>query len=98
MRSFRNLISATAFLCAVSTSPAAFAVDEYNVSTGTTVSGLGVALRGDDAVALATGLTVKTGQASFTVEHDCPETLNFLHFRVESVTVKETEHEAQQVH
>ena len=50
--------------------PAAFAADEYNVSTGTTLSGAGVALRGDDAVALASGLKVVPGKAKYTVEHD----------------------------
>jgi YHS domain-containing protein len=50
--------------------PAAFAVDEYNVSTGTTLNNTGVALRGVDAVALATGLKVQEGQATYTYEHD----------------------------
>ena len=49
---------------------AALAADEYNISTGTTISGLGVALRGNDAVALATDLDVSPGRAAFTVEHD----------------------------
>ena len=40
------------------------------MSTGTTVSGLGVALRGNVAVALATGLAVTPGEAAFTVEHE----------------------------
>lgn len=49
---------------------AALAVDEYNVSTGTTVEGQGVALRGNDSVALFTGLDVTPGYARFTVVHD----------------------------
>ena len=48
----------------------ASAEDEYNTSTGTTVTNAGVALRGDDVVALATGLKVKPGYAKHTVERD----------------------------
>lgn len=70
MMKTKTLIAATVLIGAVCAAPAAFAADEYNLSTGTTVSGLGVALRGDDAVALATGLDVTPGQAVFTVEHD----------------------------
>lgn len=70
MKAINALIAAAAIACAVSAAPAAFAADEYNVSTGTTVSGARVALRGDGAVALATGLNVKPGQAKYTVERD----------------------------
>ncbi len=70
MKTINTLIATAALVGALSASSAAFAADEYNVSTGTTVSGLGVALRGNDAVALATGLEVTPGQAVFTVEHD----------------------------
>ncbi|MGI9437915.1 MAG: YHS domain-containing (seleno)protein [Geminicoccaceae bacterium] len=70
MKTIKTLIAATTFIGAVSAGSVAFAVDEYNVSTGTTVSGLGVALRGDDAVTLATGMEVTPGRAEFTVEHD----------------------------
>ncbi len=70
MKTINTLIAAAAFAGGVSAASAAFAVDEYNVSTGTTLSGAGVALRGDDAVALATGLAVKAGEAKYTVEHD----------------------------
>ncbi len=70
MKTMKTLIAAMTLIGAVSAGSAAFAVDEYNVSTGTTVSGLGVALRGDDAVALATGMEVTPGHAEFTVEHD----------------------------
>ena len=70
MKTINTLIAAATFIGAVSAASAAFAVDEYNASTGTTLSGAGVALRGDDAVALATGLGVTPGQAKFTVEHD----------------------------
>jgi YHS domain-containing protein len=66
----KPLVAAIALSCMVSFAPMAFAADEYNVSTGTTLSGAGVALRGDDAVALATGLEVTPGQAKYTVEHD----------------------------
>lgn len=70
MKTLNTLIAAAALIGTVSVAPAAFAVDEYNVSTGTTLSGAGVALRGDDAVALATGLEVTAGRATFTYEHD----------------------------
>lgn len=70
MKTIKTLIAATTFIGAISAGSAAFAADEYNVSTGTTLSGLGVALRGDDAVALATGMEVTLGHAEFTVEHD----------------------------
>ncbi len=70
MTSIRNILSAAAFAGILFAAVPAFAVDEYNVSTGTTLSGAGVALRGDDVVALATGLAVKAGYAEHTVEHD----------------------------
>lgn len=70
MKTARTLIAAATFLAVASTGSAALAVDEYNVSTGTTLDGVGVALRGDDVVALATGLEVTPGLAEFTVVHD----------------------------
>lgn len=70
MTIIRNIITAAAFAGLVSAAIPAFAADEYNVSTGTTLSGAGVALRGDDVVALATGLKVDTGYAKYTVERD----------------------------
>lgn len=70
MKASQTLIAATVLVGALVVAPAAFAADEYNVSTGTTVSGHGVALRGDDAVALATGLEVVPGRAIYTVERD----------------------------
>ncbi len=70
MKTIKSLIATATLVGALSAGSAAFAADAYNVSTGTTVSGLGVALRGNDAVALATGLEVMPGQAVFTVEHD----------------------------
>ena len=70
MKTIKTLIATATLMSALLAGPAAFAADEYNVSTGTTVNGLGVALRGNDAVALATGLDVTPGQAAFTAEHD----------------------------
>jgi YHS domain-containing protein len=70
MTIIRNIITAAAFAGFVSAGMPAFAADEYNVSTGTTLSGAGVALRGDDVVSLATGLDVATGYAKYTVERD----------------------------
>jgi len=64
------LFAAATLAAVLSATPAAFAADEYNVSTGTTLSGAGVAARGDDVVALATDLDVVPGLARFTVEHD----------------------------
>ena len=70
MKTITSLITAAFLIGAVTATSAAFAADEYNVSTGTTLSGAGVALRGDDTVALATGLKATPGLAAFTVEHD----------------------------
>ncbi|MGD2132007.1 MAG: YHS domain-containing (seleno)protein [Maricaulaceae bacterium] len=70
MKTIKTLLAATTLLCAVSAGSAALAEDEYNTSTGTTLTGAGVALRGDDAVALATGLDVTAGDATFTFERD----------------------------
>lgn len=70
MKTIQTLIAATTFLGAVSAATSTFAIDEYNVSTGTTLSGLGVALRGNDVVALATGSKATPGHAKHTVEHD----------------------------
>ena len=63
-------LATTLFLATLTLAPAAFAVDEYNVSKGTTLSGAGVALRGSDAVSLASGLEVVPGDATYTAEHD----------------------------
>lgn len=68
MKTINNL-AAAAILALVSANTA-FAADEYNVSTGTTVEGQGVALRGNDAVALANGLDIVPGHAKFTHVHD----------------------------
>lgn len=70
MNSIRNIITTAAFAGIVLISTPAAAVDEYNVSTGTTLTNAGIALRGDDVVALATGLKVKPGYAKYTVEQD----------------------------
>lgn len=67
----RNSILITAaFIGAVASANTAFAADEYNVSTGTTVDGQGVALRGTDTVALAEELDVTFGHARFTAVYD----------------------------
>jgi YHS domain-containing protein len=70
MTNFRNIIATALFAGIISASMPAFAADEYNVSTGTTLTNTGVALRGDDVVALATGLKVKAGYARYTVDRD----------------------------
>ena len=66
----KTILLAAALTAALTAANAARAVDEYNVSTGTTVEGQGVALRGSDAVALAEGLAVTPGHARFTAVHD----------------------------
>ena len=50
--------------------PATFAIDEYNVSKGTTVDGSGVAFRGNDVVARVSGLGVVPGQAKHSYMND----------------------------
>lgn len=72
MKTLPTLFGAALLLSAVAAAPAtpAFAADEYNVSTGTTVDGQGVAMRGNDVVALTTGLDVTPGHAKFTHVHD----------------------------
>jgi YHS domain-containing protein len=70
MKTIKNLITAATLVGAVSLTPAAFAVDEYNVTAGTILSGEGVALRGKDTVRLAGGLGVTDGLATFTHVHD----------------------------
>ena len=70
MKTINTLIATATLAGTLFASSAAFAVDEYNVSTGTTLTNAGIALRGDDAVALATGLDAAPGRAKFTVERD----------------------------
>ena len=70
MKTISTLTAAAAFLALTVAASPASAVDEYNVSTGTTISGEGVALRGNDTVRLATGLEVTPGLAAFTHVHD----------------------------
>jgi YHS domain-containing protein len=70
MKSILSLVSAATLVGAISAAPSAFAIDEYNVTKGTTLSGEGVALRGKDTVALALGLEVTEGHAKFTHVHD----------------------------
>lgn len=70
MKTSRTLTAAVALVGALSVSPAAHAIDEYNVSKGTTVDGHGVAFRANDVVALVTGLGIVPGQARFTHVHD----------------------------
>ena len=70
MKASNTLIAAATFVGVFSAAPAAFAVDEYNVSKGTTVAGHGVALRANDVVALVTGLGVVPGRARHTYVND----------------------------
>jgi len=48
----------------------AFAVDEYNTSTGVTTAGAPLGLHGSDPVALITLDAVAEGDAAYTVVHD----------------------------
>ena len=68
MKTIKTIIAAATLISAFSAVPAAFAVDEYNVSKGTTVDGHGVAFRGNDVVALVNGLGVMPGRAE---AHPC---------------------------
>ena len=70
MNRMKTLIAAASLLGTALAATTASALDEYNVSTGTTLSGAGVALRGSDAVSLASDGTVRAGDAAFTHEHD----------------------------
>lgn len=69
MKTLNTLLAATTFVSILSAAPA-LAVDEYNVSKGTTVNGQGVAFRANDVVALVTGLGIVPGQAIHTHVHD----------------------------
>ena len=70
MKTIHALVAATTLISLLSAVPTAFAVDEYNVPKGTTVDGHGVAFRGNDVVALVTGLGVVPGQAEHTAVND----------------------------
>ncbi|MFD1695137.1 YHS domain-containing (seleno)protein [Roseibium aestuarii] len=70
MNLFNTLVASATLIAALAGPVIAYAEDEYNVSTGTTVEGQGVALRGLDAVALASGLDLADGQAKFTHVQD----------------------------
>lgn len=70
MKTLTSLIAIATLSGTMLAATAALAVDEYNTSTGTTVDGQGVALRGNDSVALFTGLDVTPGHAKYTVVND----------------------------
>lgn len=70
MKTSKTLIAAAMFAGVFSSAPVAFAVDEYNVSKGTTVDGYGVAFRANDVVALVNGLGIVPGQARHTYVND----------------------------
>lgn len=70
MKNMTTLIAAATLAGLFSAAPVAFAVDEYNVPKGTTVDGHGVAFRGNDVVALVTGLGIVPGQARHTYVND----------------------------
>jgi len=63
-------ISAIAISLSLTAFSAAFAEDEYNVSTGVTTSGVPLGLHGVDAVALSTLNAVAEGEAAYTVVAD----------------------------
>lgn len=70
MKTIHTLIAAVTLFSVFAAVPVAFAVDEYNVSKGTTVDGQGVAFRGNDVVAIVNGLGVVPGRARHTHVHD----------------------------
>ena len=70
MNTIKTLVASAALIGSVAIAAPALAVDEYNVSTGTTVDGAGVAFRGNDLVAFNGGLGIVPGQAKHTHVHD----------------------------
>lgn len=70
MTTMMKALAALALIGASAIWQSAQAADEYNTSTGTTVAGHRVALRGQDAVALATDLEVVEGFAVHTHVYD----------------------------
>jgi len=70
MKNLNLLIAAATIVGSLVAVSPAFAVDEYNVSKGTTVEGHGVAFRGNDLVAALDGLGTVPGRAEFTHVHD----------------------------
>lgn len=70
MKTINTLTAAAVLIGVFAAAPAALAIDEYNVSKGTTVDGQGVAFRGNDLVAMADGLGIVPGQAKHTYVHD----------------------------
>lgn len=70
MNTLLNHIAAATLVAVFSAASPALAIDEYNVSKGTTVNGHGVAFRGNDLVAMIGGLGVVPGAAEFTHVHD----------------------------
>lgn len=70
MNTIKTLAAAAAVITGLAMVPAAHAIDEYNVSKGTTVDGAGVAFRGNDLVAFMDGLGIVPGRASHTHVHD----------------------------
>ncbi|PLX44728.1 MAG: hypothetical protein C0605_01990 [Hyphomicrobiales bacterium] len=70
MTNLKTILTTVALVGVISAGTPAFAEDEYNVSTGTTLNGAGIALRGNDTVALASNLAVSTGHAKYTIERD----------------------------
>lgn len=70
MTPIKTILAASTILFAVSANSSAFAEDEYNTSVGSTLTGATVAIRGTDAVALATGKKVTAGSATYTFDYD----------------------------
>ena len=70
MKNLNSMIALATLIGTFSIVSPAFAIDEYNVSKGTTVDGQGVAFRGNDLVATLNGLGEVPGRAEFTRVHD----------------------------
>lgn len=70
MKPTEVLFAAATLVAAALAIPTVKAADEYNVSKGTTANGNGLALRGYDAIALASDLKVTPGFAKSTHVHD----------------------------
>ena len=70
MKLMTFIVATTISIVAVTVAQNTFAADEYNVPSGTTANGEGVALRGYDPVALALGIGITDGHGRLTHVHD----------------------------
>ncbi len=67
---YTTKLTATALMALLAFAPAAFAADEYNISTGLTAAGAPLGLHGIDPVAMIRSGDPVPGAAAYTVVHD----------------------------